>query len=180
MISTNKKLKTEKVIVETVAWRKASGEPGVTLSVDILDNVFVPGRELVLRNVERLTYDYDPARFNAVCQKYVLSNEERGKLKALIFLNSGYVTQKLLRKHSIYDRPYEFGEVGNHYRNLVEALYKAKQAVPPPRKRRLYNLASYKKPRIRLRITRGDIKDVLQVLGISLLVFTVLFLLTYF
>ena len=164
----NKKITPEKVIVEVVARRKESGEPGVILPVQVIDNVFVDGRSLTVRHVDKLAYQYDRSTFDDVCQQFGLAHEEKEKLKALIFLNSGYVNHKLLREHSVYERQYTFGEVGNHYRELTERLYEARQAVPPPKGRKLYRLASYKKqPGL---ISKSDVKDVIFLLLLSGLV----------
>lgn len=169
MNMTKKNKNIEKIIVDVVAWQKESGEPGVSLPVQVIDNAFVEGRSLTVRHVDKLAYEYDRQTFDNICQQFGLADEEKEKLKALIFLNSGYVNHKLLQEHAVYDRRYEFGEVGNHYKELVKNLYTAKQAIPPPKGRKLYRLASYQKPKKFFKISRNDVKDVIQVLGIAVL-----------
>lgn len=169
-----KKSKSEKIIVEAITWQKDSGEPGVSLPVQVIDNAFVEGRSLTIRHVDKLAYEYDRQSFDDICQQFGLNDEEKEKLKALIFLNSGRIGPKLLREHAIYDRRYDFGEVGNHYRSLAESLYSAKQAILPTKDRKLYRLASYKKqPGL---INKPDIKGVIFLLLLSGLVVGLLIL----
>lgn len=159
----------EMVIVDSDKWDKKTGKPEpVALPIQVIDNVFGNDRKLSIRLVEELTYEYDRQAFDNICQQFGLNDEERDKLKALVFLNSGYVNRKLLQEHAVYERRYEFGEVGSHYGKLVESLYSAKQAAPPPKGRKLYRLASYKKQSGL--ISKPDVKDIIFLLLLSGLV----------
>lgn len=174
-INKNKKPKSEKVIIDSVQWDRKTGKPDtLLLPIQIVDNAFTDGRSITVRLVDKLAYEYDRKNFDAICQKFGLSDEDKEKLKALIFLNSGYVNQKLLREHSVYEYRDEFGLVGNQRRKLVESLYAAKQAAPPPKGRTLYRLASYEKQKRQLKISKNDIKDILQILGMAAVAFIVI------
>lgn len=165
-INKNKKPKSEKVIIDSVQWDRKTGKPEVQLfPIQIVDNAFIDGRSLTVRLVDKLAYEYDRQTFDNICRQFGLSDEDKEKLKALLFLNSGYITQKLLREHSIYEVIHEFGEVGNRRRELIESLYTEKQAAPPPKGRKLYRLATYVKPP-RL-FGKSDAKDVILLLLLS-------------
>lgn len=157
----NKNQKPEQVLVDTVQWDKKTGKPEVQiLPVQIVDNALVNGRNLRMRPVDKLAYEYDRQTFDSVCQQFGLNAEEKSKLKALIFLNSGYVNRKILEEHSVYERIYAVNEYRGHYTQLIERLYATKQAALPPKNRNLYRLATYVKPP-RL-FGKSDVKDVVS------------------
>lgn len=162
----NRKTKPEKIIVDTIHWNRQTGDlETLALPVQVIDNAFIDGRTLAVRPVDKLAYEYNPSIFQEICKKFALSEDSRNKLKALIFLNSGYINPKLLRKHSLYCGRYENGDYILFYDRLADDLYKTQQAAPPPKGRKLYYLVSYKKPE-RL-ITKTDIKDVFFLLFLA-------------
>lgn len=162
----SKNIQPETVIVDSDKWDKKTGKPEpVALPIQVIDNVFANDRKLTVRLVEELSYEYDRQAFDNICQQFGLNDEEKDKLKAIVFLNSGYVNRRLLQEHAVYERMYEFGEVDSHYGKLVESLYSAKQAAPPPKGRKLYHLASYKKqPGL---FSKSDVKDIMFLLLLS-------------
>jgi hypothetical protein len=93
------KTKKEEVIVEAIPDYTNDGEVAYSYPQRILEYTIFAGKELVVRPVEKLAYKYEGIKFQDICHEHQLTKEEYEKVRDLVFLNSGYITPFLFRRH---------------------------------------------------------------------------------
>lgn len=115
--------KKEVVIVEAVAHRTDDGKVEFKHPASVVENTTLSGRELKVREVQKLRYQYKDSLFQRICHREGLTAEEYEIVKQLVFLNSGYLSPPLLQLN--LQKGYGICA------RLCEALIEHHQAVKP-------------------------------------------------
>lgn len=166
-MNNNEKTAPEKIVVEAVSWTRDNGETGVTVPQIVLENTTLAGRELVIKHVDKLAFQYDDEIFQRICLKESLTRDEVITLKQLIFLNSGYISPPLMQAH--LKKGYGLCA------RLRDELVDANQAADPQGQRKLYSPPTNSPTRKRFTVNKSDFKDILNMLFLSLVIIATIF-----